>query len=364
MQQLLQYIYFTNLLLVNIIRKSKLYLNLTLALIIMSKKGCLFVIVLIVILIIILVACGATCVLLSSAVSTYDLESTDSVTSKTLYSGGTDMIAVINVEGIVMDADATGDIWGSAFASSTQITSYIDNAMNDENVKAIILSMDTPGGDVYASDIIYNKVMEAQQEGIVVVTLMRGVAASGGYYIAAPSDVIVASPLTFTGSIGVVMEVQSLDGLYEKLGIETRSITNTGGDLKTGEGLFDDDPEGEEDKIYQALVDEAYYRFINIIVEGRKMEREEVIKIADGRILSGTQAKEIGLVDSLGDLDTAVSLAEEEAGISNATVVSYESYDFWSMLSGYFTSIVNPTASVMKLVDTVPGPKLRYIYVE
>ena len=175
---------------------------------------------------------------------------------------------------------------------------------------------------------------------------------------------IIASPVTITGSIGVRADLQSLSGLYEKLGIETRTITNSGGDYKTGEGFFDDDPEGEEDQILQRIVDEYYDRFVTIVAEGRGIERDKLLEIADGRIFSGKQAQNNGLVDELGDFNVAIAAAEEEASISNATVIEYKDYDFWNMLAGYAGSIANPTASLTRLIDPTPGVKLKYLYTE
>ncbi|MBU0976081.1 MAG: signal peptide peptidase SppA [Patescibacteria group bacterium] len=330
----------------------------------MSKKGCLVVTVIVIVIILMLSVCGIFCVLLGSSFADYDWSTTSSENSEVLYSGGEDKIAVIFVEGVIMDSSDSSDLWGSSIASSQTITENIDKALEDSSVKAIILNIDSPGGDVYASDVIYNKLKEAQTKGVKIVTLMKGTAASGGYYVAAPSDKIVANAITITGSIGVRMDFQSLAGLYEKLGIESRTITNNEGEYKTGEGLFDNNPNGEEDLIMQTIVDEAYDKFIGVIVEGRKMKLGEVQEIADGRVLTGKQAKEVGLVDILGGFDEAVEAAEKEAGITNATVISYETYDFWSMLAGYAASVTNPTAEIAKLIDPTPGAKLRYLYSE
>lgn len=328
----------------------------------MSKRGCLLIGVIVAIVVVILVACGLLCVLASSGMSDYNLDTLGESDYEEVVSGGQDKIAIIDVEGVIMDVDDTTDLWGSSYASSSQIIKYLDDAMTDDDVKAVIFSMNTPGGDVYASDEIYKKILELKASGKKVVTQMKGLAASGGYYIAAPSDKIVASPITLTGSIGVRMDFQSLNGLYEKLGIENRTITNAGGDYKTGEGLFDDNPDGEEDKIYKQIVDEAFDKFLSVITDGRKMKREDVLKFADGRILTGKQALEKGLVDELGGFDEALDLAEKEAGISDPTVIQYKEYDFWSMLAGYTTNFFNPSAQVAKLIDPTPGVKLRYLY--
>lgn len=330
----------------------------------MSKKGCLITAVIVAIIIIILVACGAMCILFSTALSNVDFDSTaEAPQEEVLIDGGEDEIVVINIEGMIMDVEYSTDLWGSAYAPSGQIVEYIDYAI-EQDVSAIILNVDSPGGDVYASDVIYRKIREAQASGIKVVTLMRGLAASGGYYVAAPSDKIVADELTITGSIGVYMQFQSLSGLYDKLGIETRIITNSKGDFKTGEGLFDDDPQGEEDQIYQELVNDAYNQFVKVISEGRGLTEKEINEFGDGRVMSGETALEFNLVDELGGFDKAVELAEKEAGIDNATVVTYKQYDFLSSLMGYVSSVANPKSQLLKGLDAKPGLKLMYLYTE
>lgn len=328
----------------------------------MSKKGWITIAIIVLIIGGVLACCIASCVLTLYAIPSSDLSSAYETQTTVLSSGGSDKIAVINVEGIIMDVAAESDIWGSAYASSPIICDYLNEAINDDEVKAVILSIDSPGGDVYASDIIYNKIKEVQQSGKVVVVHMKGVAASGGYYIAAPADAIVASPLTITGSVGVYMQFQSMDGLYEKLGIETRTITNAEGEYKTGAGLFDDNPNGEEDKLYQEIVDETFDKFVSVIEDGRELNRTEILEFADGRVMTGQQAKELNLVDELGEFEQAVQTAEDLAGISGATIFEYESYDFWSMLAGYTAGIINPAAPLVQSLDIQPGPRLMYLY--
>lgn len=330
----------------------------------MSKKGCLIISVVIIIIFIILITCGALCILTSEVFSNYDLSSISSSSYDTISEGGEDKIVIIKVEGLIMDVDSDSSLFGSSYASSQSICRDIDSAIEDEDVRAIILSIDSPGGDVYATDVVYKKILEAQSYGIMIVALFRNTAASGGYYIAAPADQIVSSPLSLTGSIGVRLDVQSLSGLYEKLGIETRTITNQEGEYKTGEGLFDDDPNGEEDEIYKKLVDEYFNQFLTVVADGREIEESELLQYADGRIFSGQQAYEIGLVDTLGDMDDAISAAESLAGIENPTVIEYREYDFWSMFAGYAAGIFSPSVDLSNLVDPTPGVKLRYLYVE
>jgi len=326
----------------------------------MSKKGCIVSFIVFIIVLVILVTCGAICVLFASAVGSMDTSSMSEVSSIVLKKGGDNKIAVIRIEGTIVNTNGDAGLFSSGYASAETINKYLDEAMNDSSVKAIVLDVNTPGGGVYASDEINNKILEVQQNGKIVVSLMRDMAASCGYYVSAPSDKIIASSLTLTGSIGVRLDVQSMEGLYEKIGIESRTITNSGGDYKTGEGLFDDDPNGQEDQIYQSIVDEAFDRFVSIVADGRDMTKDEVIEIADGRVFTGLQAKEVGLVDELGNFDTAISSAEELAGISDATIIEYNELGFLSLFSSYISEIT--PASLMKADDVRPGLHLLYIY--
>ncbi len=327
-----------------------------------SKKGCLAVSIISLVIILILCGCAAICVWLGSSISDADMSGADQLKSKVVEEGGEDKIVVIEIEGMIYDMEESSGLFSTTFASVDKISKYIDAAIEDKSVKAIILSMDTPGGEVYASDRLYNKVVEAQTKGIKIITLMRSTAASGGYYVAAPSDKVVASPMTITGSIGVRLDVQSLAGLYEKLGIKTRTITNSNGDYKTGSGLFDEDPNGEVDKIYQRIVDEEYDRFVSIVASGRDMKESEVRKIADGRVFTGKQAKREKLVDELGDFDTAIESANEEAGISDPTIIKYEDLDFWSTLFDYAGLVIKPEVKLLESLRVKPGVRVLYLY--
>jgi len=164
---------------------------------------------------------------------------------------------------------------------------------------------------------IYNEVKKARAVKKVVVS-MGSVAASGGYYISAPADRIVANPGTITGSIGVIMVVPNLKGLLEKVGIKTEVVkSGKNKDLASVfRGIGD-----EERQIIQGVMDDVHEQFIAAVAEGRKMEIDKTRKISDGRIFSGRQAIGVGLVDEIGDLDDAVKVAGKLAGIDGEPVV-------------------------------------------
>jgi protease-4 len=222
----------------------------------------------------------------------------------TLISKGTmDKVALVRVEGPIIEAKT--------------IVEEIKGYVKDSSVRAIVLRVDSPGGGVVPSQEIYNEVKKARAVKKVVVS-MGSVAASGGYYISAPADRIVANPGTITGSIGVIMVVPNLKGLLEKVGIKTEVVkSGKNKDLASVfRGIGD-----EERQIIQGVMDDVHEQFIAAVAEGRKMEIDKTRKISDGRIFSGRQAIGVGLVDEIGDLDDAVKVAGKLAGIDGEPVV-------------------------------------------
>lgn len=205
-------------------------------------------------------------------------------------------------------------------ASDENITSQLDQALDDPAVSAVILELDTPGGSVVPSDIIYRRARDLSAAGKPVVALMEDVAASGGYYIAAGADEIIANPATITGSIGVIMFVPNLEGTAEKLGVEPIVIKS--GRLKDIGSPFRDMTQ-QELQIFQGIIEEAFEQFLAAVADGRGMSVEEVREVADGRIYTGNQAEELGLVDTLGDRETAFQTAMELAGAPDSTLVRY-----------------------------------------
>lgn len=231
-------------------------------------------------------------------------------------------IAVIDIKGAITSTPASTLFESSDKDMTTIIIEKLDRAINSKNVKAIILDINSPGGEVYASELIANKVKEAKEAGKKVVALMEDMAASGGYYVAAPADKIVASESTITGSIGVYFQFQSMEGLYEKLGIKTYTIVNKEGKYK----VIDDsvsDKNDEHYKVLEEVVNDTYDQFIEVVSEGRKMSLDQVRTLADGRIYSGIDAKSVGLVDELGYMEEAIEIAKKEANLSNPRVVRY-----------------------------------------
>ncbi len=221
-----------------------------------------------------------------------------------------DVVAIVRVEGTLVSGK--GEDWllsDSGNVYSESIIEELRRAEGSPSVKAIVLRVNSPGGGVVASDEIYRALLEIEKP---VVVSMSEVAASGGYYISCGADEIVANPTTLTGSIGVIGASPNLEGLLDKIGIEVTVIKS--GDMKDSLGPYRE-PTEEELEYYQRIIDEAYAQFVGIVAEGRDLPLEEVREIADGRVYTGLQALELGLVDQLGNFPEAIDLAAELGGI-------------------------------------------------
>jgi protease-4 len=228
--------------------------------------------------------------------------------------GGGDRIAVIFCEGQIMSGSSKNSGSGSPTMGSDTITRAIRSARLDDDVKAIVLRIDSPGGSGLASDVIWRELQLAKEENHKpVIASMGDVAASGGYYIAMGADMIIAEPTTITGSIGVFAGKYNLSGLFAKIG-----LTNT--HLKRGEmaDLFAADKGlGETGRAkLSEFVDEFYVTFLRKAAAGRDTKPELMHRVAQGRVWTGRQAQQIGLVDELGSLRTAITIAKEKAGLS------------------------------------------------
>ena len=224
-------------------------------------------------------------------------------------------IAVVNVEGAIM----TGEV-ALGVAGSDTIVKNIQSATKNKSVKALVLRVNSPGGDVWASELITNALNEFKDTGRPIVASMGDIAASGGVWVTTLSDEIFAEEDTLTGSIGVYGIVPTLDGIYDWAGIKVDGVSST----KAGE--WDERyamPEYVKDGI-QAGIDHIYVKFVSKVAENRNMAYEDVLPIAGGRIWAGHKALELGLVDKIGGLDEALKSAAEKAGIKDFVVKNYK----------------------------------------
>ncbi len=208
-------------------------------------------------------------------------------------------IAVVKIEGVILD--------------SKDIIEELREHRRNKGVKAILLRIDSPGGAVAPSQEIYNEVLKIRDEGKKkIVTSMGSVAASGGYYIASASDKIVANPGSVTGSIGVILELANISGLMKKVGVE--SVVIKSGKFKDVGSLFRTMTPEERD-LLQGVIDDTYDQFVEAVSEGRGINKEDLVPIADGRVFTGRQAKKLGLVDELGSFQDSIKITADLAGI-------------------------------------------------
>ena len=261
---------------------------------------------------------------------------------------GAGKIAVIPVQGVIYTDDTTE--WGTSMVDD--IKGALQTALEDDEVKGVVLAVDSPGGEVTASDIIYNEVLKVQKKKPVVVA-MSSLGASGAYYLACAADWIVANPTTFTGSIGVIIQSLNYEGLFDKVGLDA-VVFKSGKfkDMLSGSRLLTP----EEGAYVEGMVKQVYERFLGIVASSRALEADELRDtLADGRILTGRDAKEAGLVDQLGYLEDAFDKARDLAEAPDAGVIRYQSgLNFQRLLR-----LMGAGAESKVEVQLTPGPAFR-----
>ena len=243
-------------------------------------------------------------------------------------------LAVVYAVGPIVLGDSTVDAGGGSVAAAQVLVDALRAARENEAIEAIILRIDSPGGSAVASDLIWREIVLAAADKPVVAS-MSDLAASGGYYLAMGADVIVAQPATLTGSIGVVGGKLVLGGMFAKLGIAVEAVSD--GRMAEMNSVFT--PYSDEARVrVQALIDAFYEVFVTRVAEGRAMTPEAIHAVAQGRVWTGRQARETGLIDELGGLPHAVAIAKERAGIAadqEVTLVPYpRPRSFFEVLAG------------------------------
>ncbi len=204
-----------------------------------------------------------------------------------------------------------------------------------DDVKAVVLRINSPGGSVGAVQEVCDEIEKLKASGKTVVASMGDIAASGGYYIAASADKIYANPGTLTGSIGVIFELANVEELIKKIGVKVDPIkSSVHKDIGSPFRAMSQD----EKIIMQSVIDDAYGQFVDAVAKGRKMDREQVKILADGRIYSGTQAKSNGLIDELGNLEAAIAKAAELSGIKGKPKILYEEVPWERFLQSFSQS--------------------------
>ena len=239
-----------------------------------------------------------------------------------LPSAAREKVLMIDIDGTISSALETGFL-AREKSVIARVFERLDRAAADPLVKAVILRLDTPGGEVTASDIVYHEVLRFKERtGRPVVGLMMSVAASGGYYIASACDIIVAHPSSLTGSIGVISIFPSLESLMSKVGVKVNVIKS--GPSKDSGSPFREMTE-EDRKLFQVIIDEYYEGFLEVVARGRKgkVPAADLRTIADGRIYTAPQALKLGLIDAIGYFDDAFGQAKDLASLKSAKLVSY-----------------------------------------
>lgn len=257
-----------------------------------------------------------------------------------------DKVAIVRVEGPI------------ALSSVDYAVQQIRQAREDKRVKAVVLRVDTPGGTVTGSDQIWREVSLLKRSGKPVVVSMGGLAASGGYYVSAPADQIIAEPTTTTGSIGVIIELPNASGLLDKVGVEFESITagewkNMGSPFKP----FDD----RDVARFQELVDDTYDRFLRVVAQGRNLSMETARRIADGKIYSADEALANGLVDRLGYEEDAIVEATNRAKLSSPRIVRYSKPISLGALFGLSASATSHPLIDQQTIMELRSPRMLMI---
>ena len=227
-----------------------------------------------------------------------------------------DYIGELNVEGAISEGADSGIFSDDTDYDHEFTLNSIDEMIKDDDNYGLLIYLNTPGGSVYASDELYNKIVEYKKEtGRPVYAYMGNMAASGGYYVAAGCDKIIANRNCWTGSIGVTMgTLYDVTGFLSDLGIKTNTITS-GRNKAIGSSTTK--MTREQRHILQGLIDEAYEQFVNIVASGRGMDIRRVKRIADGRIYTAKQAKKNGLIDSVATYDEAIKIMKKNTGVKD-----------------------------------------------
>ena len=253
-------------------------------------------------------------------------------------------IAVIYAEGEVQyDSNNRGSITEGIYHK------IFDKVRKDKRVKAVVLRVNSPGGSAFTSDVIWKEMKALQADSIPVIASFGDYAASGGYYIAASADTIVAHPKTLTGSIGVFSMFPNLTELAEdKLGITFDTVKTSPNAIFLSPFLEMND---REKRAMQNYTDGMYDQFLSIVAEGRNSTKEEIHKVAQGRVWTGQKAREIGLVDELGGLERAIEIAAEKAGVANYKLVEYPKIEkeFWEEILSEVSR--SQEAGISRLMD-------------
>ncbi|MCP5068504.1 MAG: signal peptide peptidase SppA [bacterium] len=280
-----------------------------------------------------------------------------------VYGQGDAKILMLELGGTLSTKGDAGRFgFGGRASIVARVREQLERAAHDDEIKALLLRIDSPGGTVIASEILYREILRYKHETKVpVVAQFMGMAASGGYYVAMAADEVRAYPSAVTGSIGVIMAGVNVAGLLDKIGVANQSLT-TGAFKDAGSPLRP--MRSEERAQLQTILDDLFQSFLDVVDKGRpELDRAAIEKLADGRIYSAKQAEEAGLVDALGDLPEAVTATLERAGLEQARLVVYhKGNDPHENLYSGETQSPAPNG-LLEMVQGVGRPAFLYMWV-
>ncbi|MBB2480283.1 signal peptide peptidase SppA [Bacillus sp. APMAM] len=276
----------------------------------------------------------------------------------------TKKIAVLNVNGVIQDSGGASSLLNNGSFNFQDFMDQLNYAKDDNNVKGIIIRVNSPGGGVVESAEIHDKIVQIQKTTKKPVYVSMGAtAASGGYYISTPAKKIFASPETLTGSLGVIMEGVNYGELAKKYGINFMTIkSGPYKDIMSPSRPMTD----SEKKILQNMVNDSYAGFVKVISEGRNIPEKRVRELADGRVYDGRQAKKLNLIDDFGYLDDVINNMEKDYHIQGAQVVQYSSnFGLSTLLSMTAQKMAGKDAEMLGLMHLLAqpnAPRLMYLY--
>ncbi len=248
-------------------------------------------------------------------------EEPEPLKEKTVSGYGRDKVLVMDIHGMVLEGPHRILGLFKGVTTPSRVKEELEKAAKDDHIKAVVLKINSPGGTVSAADVILHELQSFKTERhLPIVVCLEGLAASGGYYVAQAGDTIMAYPTCITGSIGVIAMKFNFRGLMDKVGVDT-DVVKTGAWKDFWSPFRAATP--KEKEMMQQIIEEFYRDFINVVAQGRKMSLQEVRQVADGRIFTAPQARDLKLVDKIGYLDDALKEAQALAGISGARIVRY-----------------------------------------
>lgn len=275
-------------------------------------------------------------------------------------------IAVLTLDGVIQDLGRTSPVFQSYGYNHQFFMGQLQDILADDTIKGIVLKVNSPGGGVIESADIYDALRQIQiEKEIPIYVAMMGMAASGGYYVSAPAEKIFVTPETITGSIGVIMQSVNYAKLAEKYGIDFNTIkTGPYKDIMSSTREMTE----EERAMLQEMINDSYERFVDIIEEGRGMTEAEVKKVADGRIMNGRQAIEVGLADDFGKPADVIQAMRVDYNLESAEVFEYTMLDSFSSLFALKTNALFrnsiETEIIGKLLSETNSPRMMYLYGE